>query len=119
MVPSAGMRVTQNRVAERRIYRYDISYGYKWNDVGGARAPRRQASHRLRDQADRRPLHAVLLGRELRPDLPGAPAPRGRRARRGAERPNGEAPAACLLAHREGPRGAARVAPRDGDADGD
>src|SRR5690348_2549634 len=119
MVPSPDMRVTKDRLAARQIYLYDISSGYKRNDVGDPRPARRQASNRLRDQADRRPVDAVLLGCELRPDLSGAAAPRGGGARRGKERPDGQARTACLLADREGPRGAAAVAPRDRDADGD
>ena len=61
----------------------------------------------LRDQELRRQLHPLLLGRELRADLPRAEAARRSRADRGHRRPHRRAAAHRLRADRRGPQGAA------------
>ena len=70
----------------------------------------------LRHQERRRPLDALLLGGELRPDLPGAAAARGRGPDRGRGRLERRARAAASTAHRRRPPGARGVAARHDDS---
>ena len=63
----------------------------------------------LRDQAHRRQLDPLLLGGQLRADLPRAAPPRGGRAGRGSEQADRGAAAHRLPAHRRRARGAARA----------
>src|SRR5581483_4592582 len=92
-------------------------YGGHGGHVGGARAPVAAGSQRLRHQERRRPDDPALLGRELRPDLPGAQAARGGRLDRGRGRGERRPRAARVPHHRRRQAGARRLAARHRDAD--
>ena len=66
-------------------------------------------------KADGRPLDAVLLGGELRPDLSRAPAARARGPDRGRGRPDRRPRPARLPADERRAQGAARLADEQGD----
>ena len=70
----------------------------------------------LRDQGDRRPLDPLLLGGELRPDLPGAPPARARRADRRRGRAERRPARRVYRLTTAGPRRAPDVADGQGDS---
>ena len=88
-----------------RLARYiSAIHGLEPHRIRDPRDARQAADERLRHQVVRRPLDPVLLGGQLRADLPRAAAAGRRRPDRGRHRPRELAGADRVPAHRRRPR---------------
>src|SRR5215211_5433835 len=105
--PRCVTQPTHKSSLRRYIFAIHGALEHRTRDPGDAGLA---AHERLRDQVARRPLHALLLGSELRPDLPRASPPAAGGPDRGKGEPSGRAKAKRLPDHARWPRGASGLA---------
>src|SRR4051794_8530663 len=110
MHPAAARAAAFSRLTNAAVRYIFAIYEADSGHPGDPGPPLARASLRLRHQERRRPLDSLLLGGELRPDLPRAASPRGRRLDRGRGLSERRTRAARLQADRRRPQGAQGVA---------